>query len=79
MKSHLDLRGLLAHPDRSDTANAAPAIETGLTDTEYLLSSLANAAHLARSIEQLRRGDMHEQSQGEIQSQVQKRDLVDEG
>lgn len=78
MKSHLDLRGLLAYPDRSDTANAAPAIETGLTDTEYLLSSPANAAHLARSIEQFRSGDMHEQSQGQIQSQVHKQALVDE-
>jgi hypothetical protein len=48
------------------------------TDTEYLLSSPANAAHLARSIEQYRRGDMHEQIQGQIQSQFQRRDLVDE-
>ena len=78
MKSHLDLRGLLAHPDRSDTANAAPAIETGLTDTEYLLSSPANAAHLERSIEQYRGGDFHRQSQGKVPSQVPKRDLVDE-
>ena len=49
--------------------------ENERTDTERLLSSPANAAHLARSIEQYRRGDMHEQ----IQGQAQERDLVDEG
>ena len=57
--------------------------ENERTDTEYMLSSTANAAHLARSIEQYRGGDVHRQSQGKVpsqaQSQVQKRDLVDEG
>jgi PHD/YefM family antitoxin component YafN of YafNO toxin-antitoxin module len=60
-------------------STVSPVTENELTETEYLLSSPANAAHLARSIEQYRGGDVHGQSQGQIQSQVPKRDLVDAG
>lgn len=60
-------------------STVSPGTENELTDTDYLLSSPANAAHLARSIEQYRLGDVYGESQEQIQSQSQKRDLVDEG
>ena len=47
--------------EESDAVGARLGAENGLTETVQLLKSPASAAHLARSIEQYRKGEVRQQ------------------
>ncbi len=47
--------------EESDAVGTRLGTENGLTETVQLLKSPANAAHLARSIEQYRKGEATQQ------------------
>ena len=47
--------------EESDAVGTRLGTENGLTETAQLLKSPANAAHLARSIEQYRKGEVRQQ------------------
>ena len=47
--------------EKSDEVGKTLGTENGLNETMQLLKSPANAAHLARSIEQFRKGEVSQQ------------------
>lgn len=47
--------------EKSDEVGKTLGTENGLNETVQLLKSPANAAHLARSIEQFRKGEVSQQ------------------
>jgi len=47
--------------EASDAVGTRLGTDHGLTETVHLLKSPANAAHLARSIEQYRKGEVSQQ------------------
>ena len=47
--------------EKSDEVRKTLGTENGLNETVQLLKSPANAAHLARSIEQFRKGEVSQQ------------------
>ena len=47
--------------EKSDEVGKTLSTENGLNETLQLLKSPANAAHLARSIEQFRKGEVSQQ------------------
>ena len=47
--------------EKSDEVGKTLGTENGLNETAQLLKSPANAAHLARSIEQFRKGEVSQQ------------------
>lgn len=47
--------------EESDAVGTTLGNDNGLTETVHLLKSPANAAHLARSIEQYRKGEVRQQ------------------
>jgi antitoxin YefM len=47
--------------EKSDAVGTTMVTENGLNETVQLLKTPANAAHLARSIEQFRKGEVRQQ------------------
>ena len=47
--------------EESDAVGTKLGTENGITETVQLLKSPANAAHLARSIDQYRKGEVRQQ------------------
>ena len=56
-KSHRDV----TLQEKSDEVGKTLGTENGLNETVQLLKSPANASHLARSIEQFRKGEVSQQ------------------
>ena len=52
---------MVARRDTPDAEVTPPDTLNGLMERAHLLKSPANAAHLARSIEHLRKGDVRQQ------------------